>query len=241
MIVVATDDFELYHDLVQELRDRGVTFTTVRPGEPLPGEAGTVITAEDDSKPDDVDVVVADPAHVRDAVEEALESVRDPSGQRIVGVDPGTNPGIAVLAGNEIVAAFQVPLDQAARTIRNEVEGSPDAIVRIGDGARIRGSTLIDDLPDVQIELVDETGTTPHLGQGARGMGDVLAAVNIAQRDGDVIETRAVEPTAGEIQTIKTASRERSAENRAITAALARRVARGELTIDEALAEHRDR
>lgn len=33
VIVVATADFELYHGVVTELRDRGVTFTTIEPGE----------------------------------------------------------------------------------------------------------------------------------------------------------------------------------------------------------------
>jgi hypothetical protein len=31
------------------------------------------------------------------------------------------------------------------------------------------------------VELVDETGATPYLGTGARGVRDILAAVNIAQ------------------------------------------------------------
>ncbi|MFB6092006.1 MAG: hypothetical protein ABEK02_03235, partial [Haloquadratum sp.] len=61
MIVVATDDFELYHDVVDELRDRGVTFTTREPGEGLPDRARVVIRAPDDdvSLPADVEAVVA--------------------------------------------------------------------------------------------------------------------------------------------------------------------------------------
>ena len=70
-------------------------------------------------------------------------------------------------------------------------------------------------------------------------MGDVLAAVNIARREGDRIEERDVEPTAGEIQLIKDRSRERSENDRAIDEVLARRVAAGELTVAEALERHR--
>ena len=36
MIVVATADFEVYHGVVNELRDRGVTFTTIEPGDEFP-------------------------------------------------------------------------------------------------------------------------------------------------------------------------------------------------------------
>jgi hypothetical protein len=64
--------------------------------------------------------------------------------------------------------------------------------------------------------------------------------VNIAHMSGERIESRDIEPTAGEIQTIKNRSREESSDDRTITEALARRVATGELTMDEALSEHRE-
>ncbi|WP_435346112.1 hypothetical protein [Haloarchaeobius sp. HRN-SO-5] len=246
MIVVATEDFELYHGVVNELRDRGVTFTTVEPGDQLPEKTDVLVVGADEEIPvDDADmvgvkVVRAAPDEARRAVDEALALLRGGEGRTIVGVDPGRKPGIAVLAGETIVAAFQVPLDQAVGVIEREVADTADPIVRVGDGARLDGAAIVNELDDVHVELVDETGTTPYLGTGARGMGDVLAAVNIARIEGEVVEQRDVEPTAGEIQVIKDRSREQSAENRAIDEVLARRVATGELTIDEALAEHRD-
>ncbi|MFB6268553.1 MAG: hypothetical protein ABEH83_01320, partial [Halobacterium sp.] len=158
----------------------------------------------------------------------------------VVGVDPGTRPGIAVLRGGVLVGSFQVPIERAAEVVREEVAGEDDAVVRVGDGARLEGARIIDDLDDVRVELVDETGTTPFLGPGARGMGDVLAAANIALMAGEEIEGRRIEPTAGEIQVIKTRSREESEQNRTITEELARKVATGELTLDEALEAHRE-
>ncbi|MCH7660925.1 MAG: hypothetical protein IH933_10215, partial [Euryarchaeota archaeon] len=128
----------------------------------------------------------------------------------------------------------------AAELVLDEVRGGIDPLVRIGDGARLRGATIINALDDVRIELVDETGTTPSLGTGTRGMGDVLAATNIARLEGEAIKRREIEPTDGELTTIKRRSREQSSENREIDTELARRVAHGELTIEEALAEHRE-
>ncbi|MEF8827029.1 MAG: hypothetical protein V5A27_11940, partial [Halapricum sp.] len=148
-------------------------------------------------------------------------------------------PGIAVLVGGVVGAAFQVPAADAAEVVAREVEDAVDPIVRIGDGARLVGSRIIDDI-DAPVEMVDETGTTPYLGTGARGMGDVLAAANIARIEGEPTDSREIEPTAGEIQRIKDRSREESATNRAIDGTLARRVAVGELSIEEALAEHRE-
>jgi hypothetical protein len=242
VIVVATADFEVYHGVVNELRDRGVTFTTTEPGDDFPDETTVVVAAdsEDPGVPEDTAVVYADPDDPRRAVDEVLATLRGGSGRTVVGVDPGERPGIAVFSGETVVAAFNVPLADAAAVVQREVEDAVDPLVRVGDGARIQGAKVIDDLEDVPVELVDETGTTPYLGTGARGMGDVLAAVNIARLEGERVESRTIEPTAGELQRIKDRSREASETNRAIDERLARRVAAGELTIEEALAEHRE-
>jgi len=178
--------------------------------------------------------VRAAPGRAREAVTEALAA--GSGTRRTIGIDPGSKPGIAVLEGGEVVAAFQVPESRVGEVVRRETDVHPDAIVRIGDGARLRGSRIVDDI-DARIELVDETGTTPHLGTGARGMGDVLAAANIARREGEVITEREIEPTAGEIQAIKDRARERSGD-RTLPETLARKVAAGDLTIEEALGEH---
>ena len=242
MIVVGTDDFEVYHGVVTELRDRGVEFTTIEPGDDWPDETEVAIVAAGErvEMPDGAERVGADPDRPRRAVEAAIEALRGEPGRTVVGIDPGERPGIAVMHGDTVVAAFQVPAAEAAEVVRREVEDAVEPLVRIGDGARLVGSRVIDDIEDVPVELVDETGTTPYLGSGARGMGDVLAAANIARREGEEITSRDIEPTTGELQRIKDRSREESETNRAIDAALARRVASGELTIEEALAEHRD-
>lgn len=242
MIVVATADFELYHELVTALRDRGLAFTTVEPDEEIPDGAAVVITASDESvsPPEAVALVEADPDAPRTAVEEAIAQLRGADGRTVVGIDPGEQPGIAVLSGGIVVAVHQVPPARVPDVVRDELEGAPNPLVRIGDGARLVGARIIDALDDVPVELVDESGTTPYLGTGARGMADVIAAINIARIEGELVDDREIEPTTGELQRIKERSREQSDENRAIDGELARRVAVGELTIADALAEHRD-
>jgi hypothetical protein len=239
VIVVATEDFELYHEVVGELRDRGVVFTTVESGETLPDETAVVVTGPDDPAPEGVERVVARPDAPRQAVEAALATLRGGGGRTVVGVDPGTRPGIAVLSGETVVAAFQVPLADAVSVVRRELADAVDPVVRVGDGARIQGAKIVNELEDVRVELVDETGTTPYLGTGARGMGDVLAAVNIARLSGEAVDGREVEPTEGELQRIKDRSRRLSGNGRTIDEALARKVAAGELSVEEALERHR--
>ncbi len=241
MIVVATEDFAVYHGVVTELRERGVEFTTIEPDDDLPERTHVLIISKEDAEPEagEVELVRADPENPRRAVDAALSLLRD-GGRTVIGVDPGERPGIAVLSGEIVVAAFHVPLADAAEVIEDEIREAVDPVVRIGDGARLKRASIIDDL-DVPVELVDETGTTPYLGTGARGMGDVLAAVNIARREGEQVRERTIEPTTGELDVIKARSREQSEKNREINEALARRVAAGELTIEEALSEHRER
>lgn len=242
MIVVATRDFEVYHDLVTSLRDRGVRFTTVEPEGDLPPDTAVVLTGPDDAvePPAEAIVVRAEPGDPRPAIEAALAHLRDEDGRTVIGIDPGDRPGIAVLAGDAVIAAYHVPEARVSEVVAEEIEGAPDPLVRIGDGARVAGGRIVADLPSVPVELVDETGTTPFLGTGARGMGDVLAAVNIARRAGDRIESREITPTAGELQRIKERSRAASETNRAIDDDLARRVAAGDLSVEEALLEHRE-
>ena len=245
MIVVATSDFELYHEAVAELRDRGTVFTTVEPGADLPERARVVIVSATDGAgaPDDADVervVASGGEDARRAVEEALAIMRSGGGRTVVGVDPGPKPGVAVLSGEVVVAAFHVPLVDVTDVIRQEIDGEVDPLVRVGDGARLQGTQIVNELDEVPVELVDATGTTPYLGTGARGMGDVLAAVNIARLEGERVDSREVEPTAGELQRIKDESRRRSGGGRTIDERLARQVAVGELTLDEALDEHAD-
>lgn len=240
MLVVATDDFEVYHDVIGELEDRSLTFTTITPGTPVPPETTAVIVGPDDPHPtdDDVAVVTATPGRGRQAVEAALAADTARDGRRIVGVDPGARPGIAVLVDNLVVAAFQVPLAEAPSIIREELADASDPLVRIGDGARLHRVQLLEALPELPVEVVDETGTTPSLGTGANGSADILAAVNIARRAGRDVEPERPEPTPGELTTIKEKSRRNSPTNRELPDGLARRVAVGELTLSEALDLH---
>lgn len=239
MIVVATENFEVYHGVVSELRERGVEFTTITPDDELPERVQVLVIGPDEKPVDDVECIEADPENPRKAVESALSILRGGEGRTTIGVDPGDRPGIAVFSGEIVVKTFQVPLADAPEVVLREVEGGIDSLVRIGDGARLQGATIINAPEDVRVELVDETGTTPSLGTGTRGMGDVLAAVNIARMEGEETTSREIEPTDGELTVIQRRSRERSPENREIDTELARRVASGELTVEEALESHR--
>ncbi|NIA02989.1 MAG: hypothetical protein GWP12_00400, partial [Nitrospirae bacterium] len=101
---------------------------------------------------------------------------------------------------------------------------------------------LINSLLDlnIPIEVVDETGTSPSMGRGLHTseVSDIIAAINIAKLSGTVVGKQEVEPSMGEIKRVQEHSREYSNGKASIPRNLARKVAKGELTIAEAIEIH---
>jgi hypothetical protein len=126
--------------------------------------------------------------------------------------------------------------------IDNISQRYPDILVRVGHGARIVSTQLINALvaQGISVELVDESGTSPYLGRGTGGtaISDVVAAINIAHTRGKRMGRQALHPSKGEIRSIQEKSRELSEGRTTISRLLAEKVARGEITIRQALAQH---
>jgi len=157
VIVLATEDFELYHEAVSELRDRGITFSTVEPGTEFPDETEVVLTGTDDeiTTGPEVALVRAASEEARSGVEEALGLLRKENGRTIIGIDPGEQPGIAVLSGEMIVATFQVPPERVAEVVHDEAEDATNPLVRIGDGARLVGARIVDNIEGLPVDEFD--------------------------------------------------------------------------------------
>lgn len=241
MIVVATADFELAHDLLAALRDRSVPATLAEPDAAVPPATTAVLTGTDDAVvvPAGVPVITGDVSEIREMIDRALTGDAAADAPVVIGVDPGKMPGVAVVQGSQVLAVCVVDAAAAPALIRREYMRYDDAVIKIGDGARLAGAQLLRALADLPVQLVDETGTTPHMKGGTRAMGDAVAAVNIANRPGRPADGVAFEPTAGEIGQIKARSRRISPDDRTLDAKRAAAVARGELTLAEALADHR--
>jgi hypothetical protein len=94
----------------------------------------------------------------------------------------------------------------------------------------------------IQVEMVDETGTTPHLGKGVHGqvISDIIAAINIALIPGKIVGKQFIEPSNGEVRVIQESSREYSNGRSTIPRLRAKAVAKGELTLDEAIERHKN-
>lgn len=164
--------------------------------------------------------------------------------QIIIGIDPGKYPGMALIANNRIISVYHVPAGDLCPIVKRIMETYPtkNIIVRIGHGARLVRSRLINDLLDLglNVEMVDETGTTPRLGKGVHGreISDIIAAVNIANISGKTVGKQHIEPSVGEVRIVQEHSREHSNGRVTIPRRLARKVAKGELSLDEAIEKH---
>jgi CBS domain-containing protein len=174
-------------------------------------------------------VVASDPEMT---VNKAIRILRngDLRGYAVIGIDPGEEPGIAVVSNGIVEAVYRVPLGQAVGVIERIKQTYSDILVRIGHGARLASVRLANSIvaQGIPVELVNESGTSPYLGKGTGGaaISDIVAAINIAYTQGVRVGHQEILPSKGEIRWT-------------ISRPLAKRVAIGEITINEALIEHK--
>ena len=197
---ILTEDFRLYHDLVTALKSRDVPFRSLSFQEPVPREVGAVLTSEAEAPRVRFPAVVA-VTDVDDAVAKALQIVRGHRQWRelVVGVDPGEEPGVAVVGDGEVIDTRLAASPEAVADLaRRALLAFPAERVRlrVGHGDPTNRNRIINALSPLglPVEIVDEKGTTHR-----SPMPDADAAIAIARGRGvRAARYYAVEPTAGE-------------------------------------------
>lgn len=243
-----TGDFAAYYDLVQALRARGIAFVPLSPGEPLPAHVGVVV-ATDYRAPEEMPG-----AHVvsfttpEDTVERAVALLHGRGSFRrcVVGIDPGERPGVAILGDGRVLRLVHAPHPEAVRSAVEAALATVTAgtfVVRVGNGAPTFRDRILQALAglDVAFELVDERRTTPPTARSPAER-DTAAATHIALTPGTplgLLDLRPVRPTEGELRDIQRKSRVASEGALTISRHLARNVALGRLTLDEAIDRQR--
>jgi len=219
-------------------------FIALSPGEMIPINVGAVITTETEQDKIDFDankVVVARKASAAVDQAQRLLNGAQKYAKVIIGIDPGNYPGVAIIGDGAVTSVHQVSIEAVGKIVRSvlEEQSAKNVIVRIGHGARLVRARIVNMLLElgIRVELVDESFTTPHLGKGVRGqtISDIVAAINIANLEGIPVRKQQIIPTKGEIRVIQEQSRAKSNGRYTIPRKLARQVAKGELTLDEAI------
>jgi len=203
-IALATVSGKAYYKLANELKERGLPFLSLTPTDQIPLGVEVVITTqkERDLITHPNTLVFEDEADPATVVHEAVRVVQGKQSydRVVVGVDPGKTFGIVVLGDEKPLETVTCSsLKETVNTILKALSRVPAKInvVKIGDGApaytkellRLLDKTL---LKETTIEIVSEAGTS-HLARETfrqRGDRDVMSAMKIAERKGQVFPRR---------------------------------------------------
>jgi hypothetical protein len=253
-IGLLTSDFSLYHDLVRHLRGRGIEFDSLAFRETPGPQVGVIVTSwRDVLRPDmpsalPVVAVPVDEHGVEDvaiAVAQAQRILEGVIGYRevVVGIDPGKRPGVALVGDGRLLHTAQVfALQDVAPLVKGLVSQFPadGYVLRVGHGAPRERDLIVKGLrpllgPEIRLELVDETGSTPPPGRRMSLPADVAAAVVIARVQGRPAPASPHRISAGQIRDIQRESRELTGGMHSISRDLARQVAMGRLSVPEAI------
>ncbi len=248
MIALVTSNSRFYYEAARELKSRGIEFLSLGLSDEIPAWVRVVLTSEAEKAKIRFREVVSE----RDISTAVSKCVRISKGiseidKLVIGIDPGLKPGMAVLADELVVEVDTLSSpEEAPRAVGRAVKAYPadETLIRIGSGGGIYNMRILSALQEklgLPIETVDETATTPNLGRSASSeLRDAVAAVNIALKRGRPLNRRIV-PRAkpGEIRELQKESRKIS-RHITISKGLAERVARGEISLEDAVEEHRN-
>ncbi len=238
IIAVVTDNFRFYYDIVKELKQRDIPFISISPKDPVPEDVEVVITTERERDAVDFKNVVAVSQDIRKGVRRALSILSGKASyqQMIVGVDPGSKPGVALVGDGQVL---ETTYADSPEDVKNIVERYMNGyeyqniLVRIGHGDRTNRNRTIGVLRELPVimEIVNEERTT----KGGISP-DLEAAKQIAMSIGElVVGEYAIESTVGEQREMQRRSRIKSEGEITISRDLAKKVVEGELNLKEAI------
>lgn len=165
-IGLLTEDSRLYYDLVKALRKKRLAFRSLNFGDRFPMDVGVILTS-----PVEKDEINFRPVI---GVEDVYEGIRlgiqalrgeEPFGKLVIGVDPGKEPGIAVLVDNEVIEVAKANSSADAAKILAEMLDNyifHHSVLRIGNGAPESRNEILNKVTQLfsAVEIVDEFGTT---------------------------------------------------------------------------------
>jgi len=211
-VAVATVSGKTYFLIVNELKERNIEFLSVIPGNSVPAEAKVVITTEKEKHLINHEKILVydNNTALTSMVNEAVKILQGKESYEkiIIGIDPGEVFGLAVIADgkvNETDNCFstQEVLDKIKNIIKDFDVSSTAVSVKIGNGVPAYKNLLeaLDAVlpPEVVLEVVSEAGTDRHIDekQHRRGLRDIVSAIRIAGRVGDVYSRRETDESNG--------------------------------------------
>ncbi|MFP4051311.1 MAG: hypothetical protein ACLFVB_06175 [Thermoplasmata archaeon] len=244
ILAIATDNFKFYYDMVKELKQRDIPFVSLSPADKIPNTVDVVVTTEKESDAIEFDNIVSVDDDIRKGVREALSrlSGKISYNHMIVGVDPGTKPGVALVGDGKLLETEYADSPEDVREIIDHyIEGYnfKRMTIKIGHGDKTNRNRTINSLEGLAArkEIVNEDDTT-ILGEKP----DLEAAKKIALTEGQLLSgTYEIEATDGEMREIQRRSRIKSVGDITISKKLAKKVVEGELNLKQAIKKQKDK
>ncbi|MEM0129137.1 MAG: hypothetical protein QXG65_03110 [Thermoplasmata archaeon] len=247
-VALVTRDPTLYGEIAAAIRERGVPCISLLPGQRIPERVAAVLTTPDEaagvSHPRILPISEGFDRHSLWAAIGAALAPTPEAAEIVVGLDPGPRPGYSVLAGDALIGEGILDSPEASVGFSERLEDRfPEHRIRyrVGSGDPGPRNRIVNALLHRQrrVEIVDEQGTTPR---GHRRPRDMLAARRIARVAGRIVlAPLPVAVTEGEVRNLQRLSRLRSGGRLTISRSMAHRVARGEISLADALARQAHR
>ncbi len=241
---VYTKDFSLYHDLLKVLRIRKIPYVSLSSIDHIPRRIGVILTSH--SELHDIKSQKTIAADVYDTIDHAVDLAlqmllgKELYSKVFIGVDPGEQPGVAVVGDDILLQKTNVESpEKVVAIVERFLREYPanECLIRIGHGSVITRNRIINSLIplEVPIEIVDETKTTSSK-QANRSEKDSEAAASIALLSGGKVQRHLpLKPTKGDIRNIQERSRKLTDGRFSISEKTALEVLKGDINLKAAV------
>ncbi len=163
---IYTHDFKFYHDVIRDLKVWNLPFFSITDLYSIPEDIKVILSSNRDTFTLYGQVKAA--SSIEGIRKSLARLLNKNSFERIViGIDPGPKPGIAVMADNVLMEAFECP---SICEIRHDVLAIANSyeynyfIIKIGNGDRPNRDAIIKTLKNVAPVIIvnEENTSTPH-------------------------------------------------------------------------------
>jgi hypothetical protein len=243
-IGVFTKNFTLYYDLLKVLRKRKIPYVSLNSFHNIPSKIGVILTSNNEIHDIKSPKIIAADAYdtIDHAVDLAIQLLigKELYSKVFIGIDPGEQPGIAVVGDDILLQKINVETpENVFNIIKRIIKEYPsnETLIRIGHGSPIIRNRIINSLIplEIPIEIVDETKTTPQQ-QAKKYEKDTKAAASIALISGGKVQKKLpLKPKKGEIKNLQEKSRKLTNGEFSISEKTALRVLTGEISLEDAI------
>jgi hypothetical protein len=241
VIYIITDDFKFSYDVSKIFRSLNVSYSQALSERDVP-EGNTIVVKKGQPRV----IVQGSRFTIYGNAEETARKawfiqngLVDWKSVAYVGVDPGDRPGIAIYSSGKRIMVASAPSPEAVSKFTqglSSIIGRERVVVRVGHGDPTNRDRIVRSVwaSSSYVEIVDERKTSRIAGSDREAAAIICVTPGVRVREKPVVR-----PSDGELKDIQRRSRLRSGGNTTISRRLAKSVATGKRTMEEAISAQR--